>query len=157
MKTFLSVITVIVYICCSNLSRVNGQALATGHITAEIVNDIKAVSKTVTNFNLINKDAKAELSKSGQMSLNPSNLNLGLLTINSGKGVVCQMVITPAKLSDTKGNSFIIEPNITTNSSTYFSPNQNGETLQISGKAKLQNQQVPGLYQGTYTIIIVFN
>lgn len=157
MKGILSLIFTFLFNCSINLSTVTGQAVATGHVTAEVVYEVSAVSNTITTFSLKGNDVNADLSQSDQTSLNQGNIKLGAITINSGKGVVCDVIVHPAKLSDSKGNAFIIEPSIDKFSPTDIPLTKSEHTLQISGKARLMNKQASGQYQGTYTIVLAFN
>jgi hypothetical protein len=157
MKTILYLIFAVVFNCSLNLSIVAGQAAATGHISAEVIDEVSAVSKTATAFNLKNKDIKAGIRQSGVQSLNLENLNLGSITINSAKEIVYDVILQPAKLSNARGKSFIIEPTVNMDSPSDLIPEERGRTLQINGKAQLLDKQSPGIYQGTYTIVLAFN
>jgi len=56
MKTIFYLIIIFLFNCSLNLSIVAGQATATGHIAAQVVDEVSAVSKTVSAFNLKNRD-----------------------------------------------------------------------------------------------------
>lgn len=157
MKTIFSLILTLIFICVLNIPKVAGQSVAFGHVSAEVLEEVSAVSKANTAFNLKNNNVNANLAVSGQLSLDPGSLDLGSLTINAGKSIACQVMVQPAKLSDSKGHGFVIEPSIKTNSPEELPLTEGAQTLQINGRARLLKSQATGLYKGTYTIVLAFN
>jgi len=131
--------------------KLNGQTVAIGHVTAEVVESISAASATITDF---------ELSTStGDISTNLSSekLNLGVITLNSGKDIACNVVFQSAALSDSAGNGFTLEPSIK-NDTVVNSAKENGvQTIQLDGTTDRADDQASGLYEGSYTVIFAFN
>ena len=132
-------------------TKVNAQVTAIGHVTAEVIESVSAASATVSNFNL------AKTTNPTGTNLASETVNLGAITIYSGKDVTCDVVLKPAALTDSEGNSFTIEPAVKNN--LYASvANQNGsQTIQLGGTTNRSSDLASGLYEGSYTVVFAYN
>lgn len=131
--------------------KANGQTVAIGHVSAEIVESISAASAAITDFEFLR--ASEELTE----GFAAETLDLGAITLFSGKDMACEVVLKPAALNDPQGNEFTIEPGLT-NETTDPSISSNGSTtFQLGGKTHLADGQASGLYEGTYTVIFAYN
>lgn len=146
MKTILSlIIAIILTIGISGVRISQGQTIAIGHVTAEVIESISASSQAVTSLSLGTNSAGT-----------PSAVNLGAITVNSGSNVSVNVVIKSASLTDSMGNGFTLDP---TTNSIYAStaPFSGSQTLQLNGTANLASDQASGLYQGSYTVVFAYN
>jgi hypothetical protein len=127
-------------------TRCNGQTLAIGHVSAEVIESVSASSQAVTSLAL-------DASTSGTLS----GVDLGAMTINSGSNVTVGVVIKPAALSDSQGNGFTIDPALNNNALASVARSNGSQTLQLNGTANLSADQASGLYQGSYTVVFAYN
>lgn len=144
-------------LCTIAVAKVNGQTVAIGHATAEVVESVSASLQAVTGLNLKNGYGVTESKLIEQGYLNSETFNLGTITINSGTNVACNLVIHPAQLSDTKGNGFTIDPTMKTPSQSDTGRADGSQIIQISGTARMLSGQASGLYQGSYTMVFAYN
>lgn len=156
-RTLLFITFTLVLICPFNHCKLFGQTVVTGHVFAEVVEKVSASSTAVTDFTLKSNEVDTVLSQSGEASLDPKSFDMGAIDVKSSKGVVCDVIIEPAKLSDTKGNGFTIEPAIKNSDLSELLPTNGQRTIQLNGTARLLNQQASGQYQGSYSIVLAFN
>jgi len=128
------------------MTGVRAQVVATGHVFAEVVESVSASAKVTTGFDLNN---------SGQSGIfSATNLNLGTITIHTGKDVACNVSMQADSLTDARGNDLEVE--------TAFSASQKKEaagnkTLQLKAKARTRSGQASGVYKGTYTMVFAYN
>ena len=132
-------------------TKVNAQVVAIGHVTAEVVEAVSAASATISSFEL------AKTTNFNQSSMTSETVDLGAITINSGKDVSCNVVLKPASLSDSTGNSFTLEP--TVKNDLYASAaNSNGsQTIKLGGTTNRASDLASGLYAGSYTVVFAYN
>lgn len=132
--------------------KVNGQTVAIGHVCAEVVESISAASATIHDF---------ELSKSALQMTNDEpasgTLQLGAITINSGKDITCNIVITSASVTDRQGNAFTIDPAVETTLLTSDVKTPGLQTVKLGANANLSDNQASGMYAGSYTVIFAYN
>ncbi|BBE16258.1 hypothetical protein AQPE_0395 [Aquipluma nitroreducens] len=95
--------------------------------------------------------------RSGESNLNYENVNLGKFKINSSSDIACNVILKSATLSDANGNGFIIEPSATVSGQSEAQCTDGNQILQLKGKACFMQGQASGLYQGSYTMVIVYN
>jgi hypothetical protein len=131
--------------------KVSGQVVAIGHVSAEIVESVSAASATITNFEL------AKSTNDISTSLTSETLNLGSITLNSGKDVSCNVVLKPATLSNSEGNGFTIEPAVTTDLLAAAAKANGSQTIQLGGTTNRTSDQASGLYKGSYTVVFAYN
>jgi hypothetical protein len=134
-------------LCLLGMARVNAQVVATGHVTAEVVESVSASAKVNTGFDLRSESFE----ETG--TLLTSDLNLGTITVNSGKNVACNVVMHPASLTDSMGNNLEVE-------TSYSSPlrkKAGSQVLQLTAKARTRTGQSTSLYQGSYTMVFAYN
>jgi len=132
------------------------QTVAVGHVSAEVVESVSAASNAITSFEIdaINAPDTKQLE---QAYLNAGTIDLGVITIHSGKDITCNVVVKPATLSDAAGNDFTLSPSVQNN--TFASAMQpNGSMkMELGGKTNMARNQASGLYQGSYTVVFAYN
>jgi len=121
----------------------NGQTMAVGHVSAEIIESVSVSSSAVTNFDILNS----------KTSSNNSNVSLGEMKVNSGAGVAYNVVVKPATLSNINGSSFTIEP--TSQSGNRLT--SGNQTLRLSANTNSVQGKESGLYQGSYSVVFAYN
>ena len=131
-----------------------GQIVAIGHVSAEVIESVSAASNAVTSFELA---AITERKANEQSYQNSENINLGAITLFSGKDVTCNVVVKSASLSDSVGNGFTLETSIKNNTFASVAQSNGSQTIQLDGKANLGGSQASGLYQGSYTVVFAYN
>jgi hypothetical protein len=146
-----------VTLCTIFAAKLSAQTVAIGHVFAEVVEPIHTTSMAITSFNLTNGIVNTESAIKGATPLNPGTVNLGVVTIYSGKSVACNLVIQSAKLSDTKGNSLMIDTTMKIKGQSDPGQVDGFQTIQINGTAHISSRQVSGLYKGTYTMVFAYN
>lgn len=132
-------------------TKVNGQVVAIGHVFAEVVESVSAASATISNFEL------AKATNDISANLTSEKLNLGTITLNSGKDITCNVVLKPAALSDSQGNGFTIEPAVTNNLLAAAARANGSQTIQLGGTTNRTSSQASGLYEGSYTVVFAYN
>ena len=157
MKAYLAILLAVTLQSMFAMVNVCAQTEAIGHVSAEIVESVSASSLAITGFEMKNKNNFASLAQSEPAGWNYENVSLGEIKINSGIGIACNVVMKPATLSDTNGNGFTIEPSATNYGQTDAQRTDGNQTLQLTGRARMMQGQASGLYQGSYTMVFVYN
>ena len=134
--------------------RCRAQSVATGHITAEVIESASASSQAATNVSLGSSTGGSTTANPLLAATSPS-LNLGTMTVSSGNSATVDVVLKSAKLSDLQGNAFTIDPSVNSNSKSSLPGGS--QDIRINGTANLAAGQASGLYSGTYTIIFAYN
>ena len=117
------------------------QLVAIGHMSAEVVEPASITSKAVTDFEV-------------QVVTNGS-MDLGEIRVISGGSVDWNVVVKPATLSNSRGDSFTIEL-IESNEDLSDSQKRNGvQTLRLSADASELEKR--GMYRGSYAVILSYN
>lgn len=129
------------------------QTIATGHISAEVVEATSASSSAVTDFDINYRNHY----NTGSSANDLEHFDMGSMQINSAPDVACELTIKPAVLIDNSGNDFSVEP----------FPNFNGaidshqiigtQTIEIAGRALMSAEQASGMYRGSYTLVFAYN
>jgi hypothetical protein len=132
-------------------TNVYGQIVAIGHVTAEVVESISASSSAITSFEL------AKTTQNTVSSLTSEKVNLGAITICSGKDVSCNIVLKPASLSDSAGNGFMIEPAVKNDLLASSTKSNGSQVVQLGGTTNRTSSQASGLYEGSYTVVFAYN
>lgn len=130
---------------------VNGQTVAIGHVSAEIVESISATSTAITDFEL--SKATRELT-AGFIS---ETLDLGAITVFSGKDITCNVVFKPADMNDSLGHEFTIDTALKNGVPDSTVHSNGSQTFQLGGTTNLADSQASGLYEGSYTVIFAYN
>ena len=133
-------------------TKVKGQTVAIGHVFAEVVESVSASSAAIHDF---------ELSKTADLATTEENLseklNLGAITINTGRNITCNIVLTPASLSDAEGNSFTIDTDVK-NEMLSAPVSSNGiQTIRLGATPNISQDQASGFYEGSYSVIFAYN
>jgi len=143
MKAILTTLFLIALTSIFSAVNLNGQTIAVGHVSAEIIESVSVSSSAVTNFDILNNKA----------SSSNSIVNLGEMKVNSGASVAYNVVLKPANLSNFKGSSFTIEPT-SQSESQLTSGNQ---TLRLTANTNSVRGKESGLYQGSYSVVFAYN
>jgi hypothetical protein len=151
MKTTAVLILAVLLIWTLGTAKVCAQTVAIGHVFAEIVESVSATSATISNFEL------AKATEITSNNLTSDVLNLGTITINSGKDVTCNVVLKPTSLSDSAGNAFTLEPAIKNELFASAVKSNGSQTLQLGGTTNRSASQASGLYAGSYTVVFAYN
>jgi len=156
MKTILILIFAAVFSLTLTEPKVCSQTIAIGHVTAEVIESVSAASNAITNFEL-ETIAESDARQLEQSYLTSENVNLGAITLNSGKNISCNVVVKAASLFDDAGNGFTLEPTVKNNSYASAAKADGSQTIQLDGKANRSSSQASGLYQGSYTVVFAYN
>ena len=151
MKTTVALCIALFFISTLGGSKAIAQTVAIGHVSAEIVESVSAASAAITDF---------ELAKStGNIAINQlsETLNLGTITINSGKDITCNVVLKPATLSDSQGNGFTIDPAIQNDQIAATAGSNGATTIQLGGTTNRTDSHDSNLYEGSYTVVFAYN
>jgi hypothetical protein len=143
MKTIFTSLLLFALTSMFSAVNLNGQTIAVGHVSAEIIESVSVSSSAVTSFDIQNN----------KNSSGNSSVNLGEMKVNSGAGVAYNVVVKPATLSNINGSSFTIEP--TSKSENLIS--SGNQTLRLSANTSSVQGKESGLYQGSYSVVFAYN
>lgn len=139
---------------CSICSvKAGSQTIATGHISAEVVESVSATSYASTDFVINN----AELTSDMNGIISAENIKMGTIRINSGPNVACNVTLKPALLFDENGNGFLLETSAYNPEETDKQRVDGIKNIEILGRVSLESCQAKGLYQGSYTLVFAYN
>lgn len=134
----------------------SSQTVAIGHVSAEVVESVSVTSKAITSFE-IGAITESDTKQLEQTYLASETIDLGAITLYSGRNIICNVVVKPASLSDSAGNGFSLEPTIKNNSFASVGKADGSQTIRLDGKANMTRSQASGLYQGSYTVVFAYN
>ena len=143
MKAIFTTLFLIALTSIFSAVNLNGQTMAIGHVSAEIIESVSVSSSAVTSFDILNSNA----------SSGSYNVSLGEMKVNSGTGVAYNVVVKPATLSNINGSSFTIEP--TSQSESRLTSGI--QTLRLSANTNSVQGKESGLYQGSYSVVFAYN
>lgn len=134
----------------------SSQTIAIGHVTAEVIESISAASNTITSFEI------ETITDRGTVILNQiyntsETIDLGVINLNSGRAVICSVVIEPAILSDSSGNDFTLSTMVKNSSLVLASQPNGSQTIQLDGVTNMESSQASGLYRGSYKVVFAYN
>jgi len=136
--------------------KVYGQTIAIGHVTAEVIESVSAASNAVTSFELATT-AGSEANQLEQAYLTSENINLGAITLHSGRNISCNVVVNTASLLDASGNGFTMEPSVKNNCYASAAKADGSQTIQLNGKTNRSGSQASGQYRGSYSVVFAYN
>lgn len=151
MKAAIVLFLAIFFGLASGLRDVQGQDVSIGHASAEVVESISAKSTAITDFEL------SRATKELTAGFSSDTLDLGAITVLSGKDITCDVVLKSADLNDSMGNEFTIKPALKIASIDTDFHSNGSKTFQLGGTHNLANGQASGLYEGSYTVIFAYN
>ena len=131
------------------------QTVAIGHVSAEIIESVSASSNAVSNFELASLTVKD--TKKMEQNLTSETLKLGMITINSGRDITCNVVVKSASLFDSAGNGFTVAPELKNETFASVASSNGSRTLELNGRTSRTSDQPSGLYQGSYTVVFAYN
>lgn len=132
------------------------QTVATGHVSAEVVESVSASSTAITSFE-IGSITAGDTKAMEQTYLTSNNIDLGTITVHSGNNITCNVVVLPALLTDAAGNGFTLAPSIQNNTFASAAQPNGSQTMELGGKTSMARNQASGLYQGSYTVVFAYN
>lgn len=132
--------------------KVIGQTVAIGHVCAEVVESVSAASATNSDFEL----SRSTLQTTAE-GLTSETLNLGAITINSGKNIACNIVLTSASVTDNHGNTFVVDPAVQDTSISTDLKSAGLQTVKLGANANIIGSQASGQYEGSYTVVFAYN
>jgi hypothetical protein len=157
MKTVSTLILVsLLTLTLSGFRVCSSQTVATGHVSAEVVESVSASSTAITSFE-IGSITAGDTKAMEQTYLTSNSIDLGTITVNSGTNVTCNVVVVPASLTDAAGNGFTIAPSIQNNTFASAAQPKGSQTMELGGKTSMARNQASGLYQGSYTVVFAYN
>ena len=151
MKATVIMIIAVFFFWTLGSTKANAQVVAIGHVYAEVVESVSVASATISNFEL------PKTTKNISTNFTPESLNLGTITINSGKDIACGVVLKPASVSDSFGNGFTIEPTVSDNLIASSANSNGSQTIKLGGTTNKLINQASGLYEGSYTVVFAYN
>lgn len=132
------------------------QTVATGHITAEVIESISASSQAVTNLSLETTIANNIQSQELQTSTN-SIVNSGAMSLNSGNTFTVNVVLKSEPDSSSQENDSKTEL-LPDNSELVTNPSSDSlELIPINGTSKVADALLSGHNHGTYTVVFACN
>jgi len=156
MKTIFILILAAVFTLTLSEPKVCSQTIAIGHVTAEVIESVSAASNAITSFELATNAASDAL-QFEQSYLTSETINLGAITLHSGKNISCNVVVKSANLLNAAGNGFTFAPSVKNTSYASAAKPDGSQTIQLEGNAAMSNSQASGLYQGSYTVVFAYN
>lgn len=157
MKTILTLIlATILTLIMSGFRICSSQTIAIGHVSAEVVESVSVSSKAITSFE-IDAVTVGDTLQPEQIYLPSGTVDLGAITINSGRGITCSVVVKPASLTDDSGNRFTLSPTVQNNPFASAARRNGSQTIALDGKTRMARDQASGLYKGSYTVVFAYN
>jgi len=157
MKTILTLILAVILTLIHAGTKVcSCQTVAIGHVSAEVIESVSAASNPISNFEIATLTAK-DTKAMEQTYLTSGTLNLGMITINSGRDITCNVVLNSASLSDSAGNGFTVAPVLKNAAFASVAQSNGSQTMELSGKTSMASNQPSGNYQGSYTVVFAYN
>jgi hypothetical protein len=147
----------VVFVISINLQEAASQTIAIGHISAEVVESVSASSNMNLTFNLANVSNGTRTLQMSPSQMNTRRVEMGEVTLNSGRNIACNVMMKASTLSDNRGNQFTIEPTTSLNGRQDTNRADGSQNLHLTGNAMLEQNQANGLYQGSYTMIFAYN
>ena len=154
--TLILILAVILTLIHAGTKVCSCQTVAIGHVSAEVIESVSAASESVSDFEIATLTAK-DTKAMEQTYLTSGTLNLGMITINSGRDITCNVVVNSASLSDSAGNGFTVAPELKNAAFASVAPSSGSQTMELSGKTSMASNQPSGLYQGSYTVVFAYN
>ena len=157
MKTILTLIlSTILTLIMSGSKVCSSQTIAIGHVSAEVVESVSASSKAITSFE-IGAVTVSDTLQLEQTYLTSETVDLGAITIHSGRSITCNVVVKPASLTDDSGNRFTLSPTVQNKPFASAARRNGSQTIALGGKTRMARDQASGLYQGSYTVVFAYN
>ena len=145
MKMFPYITLFILLLLVGSTAKVEGQVVAIGRVTAEVVESVGASAKVTTGFEV------AASANEEYGTLASADLNLGTITIHND--VSCNVVMLSATIVNEAGKGMEVE--------TDFSARKKDETgtqtLNLKAKAWMRSGHDSGSYKGTYEMVFAYN
>jgi hypothetical protein len=150
MNTRLLFLSIFFISLLASLNILNAQTIATGHISAEVVEAVSASSHISTDFSIRH-------SSFNNTDIQHNRLDLGSVEISSGVDVACNLTIKPAALTDASGNAFTVEPVASYAGMPQSTRIDGSQMIDLAVNAQALSNQASGLYQGSYTLVFAYN
>ncbi len=154
MKTTLKIALIVALMSTFTAVKVSSQTVVTGRVFAEVVESVSASSMAVTDLNI------SLVNSSSSQTVNADtngDLNLGKISVNSGESVICNVIMSNARVSAPDGKEIVIETSLETDSSVKGIIGGNS-SYDLKGKAVIDNTEgLSKSYMGTYKMIFAYN
>jgi hypothetical protein len=154
-KTLSAILITIVLQITLHTGNGYAQTKATGHIFAEIVESVSTTSRSAATIDL--KNSYHIQSASSAHDPGNEDLDLGEITIVSGRDVECHLAITPVVLSGPDENGPAIETFLSGHEQTNIRRTWGNQTVRMKGKARLSEKTKSGTYRGSYHMTFIYN
>lgn len=121
----------------------SAQLAVVGHVSAEVVDGASISSNAITELSLNSIDSSQEI-------------DLGKITVKTGSSSSCDVILKPATLTNSTGESLTLEATATNSAQLNVGPSNNNRTLALWGNTNRAKGET-GTYQGSYTIVLAYN
>ena len=122
----------------------NGQTVAIGHVSAEVIESVSVSTQAATDLAI-------------GAATGATSVDLGAMTVNSGSNYTVNVVVVPTTVSDAQGNSFTLDPAVSTADQGSVAQANGSQTIDLNGTANLASNQASGQYQGSFTVVFAYN
>lgn len=139
------------------IANTQGQVHITGHITAEVIEAVHTMSTIVTGFSMKKEQVITDTLKRAKAEWSTETIHLGVITINAGEQMACNIKLHEATMSDKIGNCFTIEPTLRTTGNSDTLRADGAQTINLSGTARLAPGLASGSYEGSYSLVVLYN
>lgn len=131
------------------------QVTVTGHVTAEIMDAASVSSQSFYSHQI-------DRSPDFASEMDFDSFVLGEVTIHSSSDVACNVVLKPADISGSEGESLRVETSLAPagNKEQKLSEihhTDKDQTLQLTGDVSALREQRSDLYKGSYTVVFAYN
>gem|GEM_PF-1121169 len=144
--TFATIILAVIFTVMNSIPGFS-QTTVIAHASAEVIESVSASSNAVTGFSI---------SQAAQ-NTDAVTVNLGSIKTSSSKNLACNVVVTPATISNASGNSFSMDLALNGKSNESSQLDKGNQTIQVTGKTQLDKTQTSGNYGGSYSMVFAYN
>lgn len=143
------ILSILLSLILAESKECSSQTIAIGHMTAEVIESISAASNTITSFE-IETITDPNTVILNQINITSETINLGLITLNSGRAVIFSVVVEPATLSDRSGNGFTLST-LTKDRLLALAAQPNGsQSIQLDGLTNIAIRSLQGFLHGSF-------
>lgn len=144
MKKILYTLAAIMAMSLLSVADMLAQSVVTARATAEIIDAVTLYADAVTDFDITN-------------SQDVQDFSMGAVKLNTSRAITYNVVVKPAVLNSDSGNSFTVQPTVAAIDQTNSAVSPSHSTLNITGNAREIQEQKPGNYQGSYSVVFAYN
>lgn len=144
MKKILYTLATIITISLLSATDMLAQSAVTARATAEIIDAVTLYADAVTDFEITN-------------SPDAQDFSMGAVKLNTSRAITYNVVVMPAVLNSDNGSSFTVQPSVAAIDHTNSAVSPGHSTLNITGNTREIQEQKPGNYQGSYSVVFAYN